>query len=73
MTALRVSDDPFWVAIALLEHAEWLADRGQTDEIAPLVAESRATFEQLRVPPMLERVATLERLAVPNLEAALDG
>jgi class 3 adenylate cyclase/tetratricopeptide (TPR) repeat protein len=73
VTALRVSDDPFWVAIALLEHAEWLADRGQTDEIAPLVAESRATFEQLRVPPMLERVATLERLAVPNLEAALDG
>jgi hypothetical protein len=73
VTALRAIEDPFWVATALLEHAEWLADRGRIGEIAPLAAEARATFEQLRVPPMLERVAVLERLDAPSLEAALDG
>ena len=52
VAALREIEDPFLVAIALLEQAEWrAAGRG---EAAPLVAEARETFERLRVPPKLE-------------------
>ena len=58
--ALRRVDEPYWVATALLEQAEWLAERGREDEASPLVAEARGTFERLRVEPGLGRVKRLE-------------
>jgi hypothetical protein len=74
VTALREVDEPFWVANALLEHAEWLAVRGRVDEAGPLVAAARETFERLRVPPKLERVARLEaRSAASATEAPTHG
>jgi hypothetical protein len=58
---------PFWLAITLTEHAEWLtrADRGSDAE--PLLAEARATFEGLDAKPWLTRIETAE--AGPRAEA----
>ncbi|MGZ4204224.1 MAG: hypothetical protein ACXVQW_02880 [Actinomycetota bacterium] len=47
---------PFWAAAASLELAEWLLAQGRETEAAPLAAEARATFEQLRPTPWLERL-----------------
>ena len=60
VTALREIEEPYWVAIALLEHAEWLVANERAGEVAPLVAEAREIFERLRVPPKLERIERLE-------------
>jgi len=46
---------PFWLGVALLEQAEWLTERGRSDEAAPLLAEAREVFERLRAVPWLER------------------
>ena len=70
VTALQDVDEPFWVATALLEQAEWLAAHGRVDGTAPLVAEAREAFERLRVRPKLDRVARLEaRTAATPTEA----
>jgi hypothetical protein len=41
----------------LLEHGEWLAERGHDDDAEPLLAEARAIFERLKARPWLERVS----------------
>ncbi len=56
IAALRGLGEPYWIAIALLERAEWLAEHDRPTELAPLVAEAREIFERLRVPPALERI-----------------
>jgi class 3 adenylate cyclase/tetratricopeptide (TPR) repeat protein len=48
---------PFWVAVTLLEHAEWLIGRGRVEEATPLLVEARALFESLRARPWVERAA----------------
>jgi class 3 adenylate cyclase len=45
----------FHEAVTRLEHAEWLAGRGQALEANALAAEAEETFEQLRAAPWLER------------------
>ena len=50
---------PFDLAVALTEHAEWLAARGRPDKAGPLISEARATFERLRARPWLERLGPL--------------
>jgi len=47
---------PFWMAVALLEYAEWLTDRGREEAAAPLYAEAREVFERLEARPWLERL-----------------
>jgi tetratricopeptide (TPR) repeat protein len=47
----------FHVAVTQLEHGEWLAKRGDTDEAEPFFAEAREMFEQLEADPWLERTA----------------
>ena len=69
VTAFRALEDPFLLATALLEQAEWLVAHGRSDEVAPLVREARETFERLRVPPLLDRVAILEATDASNVEA----
>jgi hypothetical protein len=59
VAALRDAGEPFWVATALLEHAEWLAAHGRGAETAPLVTEAREVFERLRARPRLERLDSL--------------
>jgi class 3 adenylate cyclase/tetratricopeptide (TPR) repeat protein len=48
---------PFWLAVTLLEHAEWLMEQGCTEEAAPLLVEARDLFEGLRAQPWIERAA----------------
>ena len=47
----------FHLAVAQLEHGEWLAAQGRSDEAQPLLAEARETFERLQATPWLERSA----------------
>ena len=46
---------PFWLAVTLLEHAEWLAREHRIDEVVPLAAEADTIFERLAATPWLER------------------
>lgn len=39
-----------------LEHAEWLAGQGRTEEAAPLLHEAGAIFDELKAAPWLERL-----------------
>jgi class 3 adenylate cyclase/predicted ATPase len=47
----------FYLALSQLEHAEWLAGQGRSEDAQPLLGQSRATFDQLRATPWLERAA----------------
>ncbi|MFY9586206.1 MAG: hypothetical protein WAT66_01985, partial [Actinomycetota bacterium] len=55
---------PFWAAVARLEHAEWLAERGRTGEAQPLIAGASPVFERLRAAPFLERARAIESASV---------
>ncbi len=46
---------PFWLAVTLLEHGEWLTGQGRTDDAESLLAEAREIFERLEATPWLER------------------
>jgi predicted ATPase/class 3 adenylate cyclase len=45
----------FDLAVVRLEHAEWLAERGEEARARELLEQARATFERLRATPWLER------------------
>src|SRR5262249_54967973 len=49
----RAYDIRFWLAVAQVEHAEWLAGRGGDAEA--LLTEARQTFADLQARPWLER------------------
>jgi predicted ATPase/class 3 adenylate cyclase len=61
----------FWLAMTLLEHAEWLAREGRTDDATPILAEAREIFERLGARPWLERADRLA--AAPEYAAASGG
>ncbi len=52
---------PFWVAVARLEHGEWLVARGRTDEAEDYLERAAATFAELGAAPMLARVRATAR------------
>ena len=47
---------PFWLAVTLLEHGEWLVGQGRSGEAEPLLAEAGEIFERLAATPWLDRV-----------------
>jgi hypothetical protein len=47
---------PFWMAVSLLEHGEWLTSQHRMDEGEPLLAEAREIFDRLQARPWLERL-----------------
>jgi class 3 adenylate cyclase/tetratricopeptide (TPR) repeat protein len=47
---------PFYMAVTLLEHGEWLAREGRTGDAGPLLHEAREVFERLLAKPWLERL-----------------
>jgi predicted ATPase/DNA-binding SARP family transcriptional activator len=48
---------PFYVAVALLEHGEWLAGQGRRDDAEPLLAEAGKILQRLEARPWFERAA----------------
>ncbi len=52
---------PFWAAVARLEHAEWLAERGRITEAQPLLADALPVFERLKAEPFAERARAVTR------------
>jgi len=56
-TLFREIPVPFWLAVTLLEHGEWLVAQGSSDEAGPLMDEATSTFERLKARPWLARAA----------------
>ncbi len=54
---------PFWLAVTLLEHGEWLAGGSREGDAGPLLAEAREIFDRLEAVPWLERVDALRATA----------
>lgn len=48
---------PFWVAVTLTEHGEWLASGGRKDKAVPLLEEAREIFERLKAGPWIDRAS----------------
>jgi predicted ATPase/class 3 adenylate cyclase len=55
-TRLRGLEMPFYLAVAQLEHAEWLNRQGRYTDAGPFLAEARDTFERLQATPWLQRL-----------------
>ena len=51
---------PFYLAVTLLEHGEWLGTQGRRDEAEPLLAEAREIFERLEAKPWLDRLGAVQ-------------
>jgi predicted ATPase/DNA-binding SARP family transcriptional activator len=51
---------PFYVALTLLDHGDWLAAHDHPDEAEPLFAEAREVFERLQAKRWLEQATRLE-------------
>jgi hypothetical protein len=47
---------PFWMAVTLLEYAEWLTGEGRADDATASLTEAREIFERLEARPWLERL-----------------
>ena len=47
---------PFWVAVTLLEHGEWLAAQGREQDAKPVLDEAAGIFTTLGARPWLERL-----------------
>ncbi|MDQ3218119.1 MAG: AAA family ATPase [Actinomycetota bacterium] len=56
---------PFYLAITLLEHGEWLIEQSRTTEAGPLLEEARTIFERLQARPWLDRLAAAHPAPVP--------
>ena len=59
----RALGDPYWLATAQLDHAEWLLEQGRSEEAEVLLREARASFEALRAQPSLDRLTAIEASA----------
>jgi class 3 adenylate cyclase/tetratricopeptide (TPR) repeat protein len=47
---------PFYLAVTLLEHGEWLVTQDRGEEAQPLLTEAHDAFERLQAKPWLERI-----------------
>ena len=60
---------PFWLAVTLLEHGEWLVGHGLPTQAEPVLAEAGEIFEQLEARPWLERLAAAAGMQQPQVPA----
>jgi hypothetical protein len=58
---------PFWLALTLLEHGEWLSAHDSAAESEPLFAEAREIFERLRAHPWLDRLAARQAVTAAGV------
>jgi len=47
---------PFWLAVTLLEHGEWLTGQRRPDDAESPLNEARELFGSLRATPWLDRL-----------------
>jgi predicted ATPase/class 3 adenylate cyclase len=52
---------PFWMAVTLLEYAEWLVGHERADEAGASLTEAREIFERLGARPWLERLQRVDQ------------
>jgi class 3 adenylate cyclase/tetratricopeptide (TPR) repeat protein len=57
----RGLDIPFWLAVTLLEHGEWLVSEDRPSEAEPLLAPANDIFAALKARPWLARVTAASR------------
>jgi class 3 adenylate cyclase/tetratricopeptide (TPR) repeat protein len=68
----RELEMPFWMAVTLLEHAEWLRDHGRSEDSRPLAEEAASVFEGLGALPWAQRAAALRsEVGVPARSISL--
>jgi class 3 adenylate cyclase/tetratricopeptide (TPR) repeat protein len=72
-TRLRDLGIVFWLAVTLLEHAEWLAARDRPGDAEWLLAEAREIFERLEATPWIERTTTAATALGTSVEPATAG
>jgi predicted ATPase/DNA-binding SARP family transcriptional activator len=48
---------PFYLAVTLLEHGEWLAGEGRREDAEPLLVEACETFQRLKARPWVDRAS----------------
>jgi class 3 adenylate cyclase/tetratricopeptide (TPR) repeat protein len=70
---LRTAGMPFWLAVTLLDHAEWLAGQGRTADAEPLLAEATEIFERLRATPWIQRATRLDAPVAEPARAPRSG
>jgi len=68
IASLRDRSTPYHLAHGLLDHAEYLVRRGDSDAAAQAVAEARDIGRRLRCQPLLDRAGTIET-AQPQVRA----
>jgi predicted ATPase/DNA-binding SARP family transcriptional activator len=55
---------PFYLAVTLLEHGEWLAGEDRREDAEPLLAQALETFQRLKARPWADRAAQARALNV---------
>jgi class 3 adenylate cyclase/tetratricopeptide (TPR) repeat protein len=63
ITRVREHSTPYHLALGLLDHAEYLARRGDGDGAAVAIEEARTIGHRLRCPPLLDRSDAIEGAA----------
>jgi tetratricopeptide (TPR) repeat protein len=58
----RELERPFYVAVALLEHGEWLVHQGRVNDAQPLLAGAEDTFQKLKARPWLDRCRSASQI-----------
>lgn len=66
---LRELGNPFWLAVTMLEHGEWLVEQARESDAQSLFEEASATFERLRAGPWLERLEQAKGVTGRTLQA----
>jgi class 3 adenylate cyclase/tetratricopeptide (TPR) repeat protein len=61
---------PFWLAVTRCELGEWLVAQGRDAEAKEQLTQARATFEQLRATPWVQRVRSAGQRGVGDAEPA---
>jgi class 3 adenylate cyclase/predicted ATPase len=64
---------PFWMAVTLLEHGDWLVSEGRSTDAESLLAEAREIFERLKARPWLERLERTAAAATATIGAAREA
>jgi hypothetical protein len=64
---LREIENPFNLAVVLLEHGTWLTETGHTNEARPLLDEAQEILERLKAEPWLERLRNLDAKLQPTV------